>query len=67
MERGSSPHYAPTGHLLYGHLRTLMAVPFDANRLEVVGIPVPAASLVRRGARRAVSHTQVVRAARRRT
>lgn len=41
VEGGSSPHYAPTGHLLYGHLGTLMAVPFDANRLEVVGIPVP--------------------------
>lgn len=38
---GSNPHYAPTGHLVYGVDGTLRAVPFDPDRLEVTGDPVP--------------------------
>jgi serine/threonine-protein kinase len=38
---GSSPRYAQTGHLLYAQMGTLMAVPFDAQRGEVIGQPVP--------------------------
>jgi Tol biopolymer transport system component len=38
---GSFPVYAPTGHLLYGLDGTLWAVPFDLDRLETTGVPVP--------------------------
>jgi serine/threonine protein kinase/Tol biopolymer transport system component len=38
---GGTPHYAPPGHLVYGHAGTLMAVPFDAQRLTVTGAAVP--------------------------
>src|SRR5262249_51598168 len=33
--------YLPTGHLLYMHSGTLFAVPFDLDRLELTGQPVP--------------------------
>ena len=39
---GVSPHYVPTGHLVYaGADEALRAVPFDATSLEVTGNPVP--------------------------
>ena len=38
---GSNPHYAPTGHLIYGVDGTLRAVGFDPDRLVVTGDPVP--------------------------
>ena len=38
---GSNPRYAPTGHILYGAGGVLFAVPFDLDRLEVTGDPVP--------------------------
>ena len=38
---GTHPRYAPSGHLIYVQQGTLMAVPFDAARLEVTGTPVP--------------------------
>jgi len=38
---GTSPHYSPSGHVLFGRGGTLLAVPFDAARLEVRGDPVP--------------------------
>jgi len=38
---GTQPRYAPSGHLIYSQEGTLMAVPFDAERLEVMGTPVP--------------------------
>jgi eukaryotic-like serine/threonine-protein kinase len=38
---GTRPTYAPTGHLIYAQAGTLMAVPFDAQRLAVTGSPVP--------------------------
>jgi hypothetical protein len=36
---GSHAHYVPTGHLVYGVAGTLRAVPFDLERLEVIGTP----------------------------
>ena len=41
LEGGTYPHYAPTGHLLYYQAGTVMAVPFDPDRLEVTGAPAP--------------------------
>ena len=38
---GSNPHYAATGHIVYGADGTLRAVPFDLDALEVKGDPVP--------------------------
>ena len=38
---GTYGRYVPSGHLVYVHETTLFAVPFDLDRLEVVGQPVP--------------------------
>ena len=41
VEGGSDARYLPTGHLVYALGNTLLAVPFDVERLEVTGGPVP--------------------------
>ena len=41
VEGGTHPHYSPTGHLVYGRAGGLVAVPFDLERLQVTGTPVP--------------------------
>jgi Tol biopolymer transport system component/predicted Ser/Thr protein kinase len=38
---GTQPRYATSGHLIYAQGTTLMAVPFDPQRLEIKGTPVP--------------------------
>ncbi len=38
---GDFGRYFPSGHLLYFHQDTLMAAPFDLDRLELVGTPQP--------------------------
>jgi serine/threonine protein kinase len=40
---GQGAWYSPSGHILYGEINTdkLYAVPFDLDRLEVTGGPVP--------------------------
>jgi Tol biopolymer transport system component len=40
---GNRPRYAPSGHLIYGVNGTLMAVPFDPDRLQLTGNAVPVA------------------------
>lgn len=40
IKGGSFPRYVPTGHLVYARRGALVAVPFDAQRLEVTGAPV---------------------------
>ena len=40
IEGASDGRYVPTGHLLFRESNSLFAVPFDLNRLEVVGTPV---------------------------
>ncbi|GMR22360.1 MAG: hypothetical protein BMS9Abin37_0705 [Acidobacteriota bacterium] len=37
---GFSPRYVSTGHLIYGRADAVWAVPFDLNRVEMVGAPV---------------------------
>jgi serine/threonine-protein kinase len=37
---GNAPHYLPTGHLVYESANTLMAVPFDLKRLQIIGTSV---------------------------
>ena len=39
---GYHGRYLPSGHLVYLHDGTLFAAPFDLDRLEVTGQPVPA-------------------------
>ncbi len=41
LEGGSNPRYAPTGHLIYARGRSLFAVPFDPERLQLKGTPAP--------------------------
>ena len=40
-EEGYNARYAPTGHVVYIRAGMLMAVPFDLDRLELTGTPVP--------------------------
>jgi len=44
---GRRPHYTPTGHLVYEQDGTLMAVPFDSERHEVMGKAAPILESVR--------------------
>ncbi len=41
VEEGTNARYSPTGHLVYVRAGTLMAVPFDLERLEVTGEAIP--------------------------
>ncbi|MGH7536075.1 MAG: protein kinase domain-containing protein, partial [Gemmatimonadales bacterium] len=45
---GSYPRYAGSGHLMYLVGNTLMALPFDPDRLRVLGPPAPVVQEVRR-------------------
>jgi Tol biopolymer transport system component len=40
IESGFDAQYSPTGHLVYGKGTSLLAVAFDADRVEVTGAPV---------------------------
>jgi serine/threonine-protein kinase len=42
LEDGADARYVATGHLAFLRQGTLMVVPFDLDRLEVIGQPVPA-------------------------
>jgi serine/threonine-protein kinase len=59
---GTQPRYAPTGHLLYLRSGTLMAAPFEPERLALTGAGVPAVegieqSLVTGAAQYSISST----------
>ena len=41
LDGGTHARYLSSGHLVYGARRSLWAVPFDAQRLEVTGDPAP--------------------------
>ena len=41
MQGGTNPRYALSGHLLYAQAGTVMAAPFDAQRLQLTGAAVP--------------------------
>jgi serine/threonine protein kinase/Tol biopolymer transport system component len=41
VEGGNDAHYLPTGHLIYLHAGSLLAVPFDLTQLSVTGTAVP--------------------------
>jgi serine/threonine-protein kinase len=42
IQGATHPRYAPSGHLIYAQGGSLMAVPFDPQRLTVTGAAVPA-------------------------
>jgi serine/threonine protein kinase len=44
VQGGTSPRYSPSGHVIYARAGTLLAVPFDADKLEVTGQPFPVAN-----------------------
>ena len=46
LEDAADARYVPTGHLVFLRQGTLMAVPFDLDRLEIIGQPVPAVANV---------------------
>ena len=41
IQGGTNPRYAPSGHLVYAQGGSLIAVPFDPQRLEAKGTAVP--------------------------
>jgi DNA-binding winged helix-turn-helix (wHTH) protein len=41
VEAATSPHVAPTGHLLFARDRAVYAAPFDPETLEILGQAVP--------------------------
>ena len=43
LEGASNPHYSRTGHVVYRRSSSVMAVPFNLDRLEVTGPAVPIA------------------------
>ena len=49
IQGGSDARYLPTGHIVYALSGVIYAVPFDVQRLQVLGGPVPMIEGVRRG------------------
>jgi len=41
VQEATNPRYAPSGHLVYAERGSLMAVPFDLQRLASTGVAVP--------------------------
>ncbi len=41
IQGGMYPHYAPSGHIIYSQAGTLIAVPFDPQKLTVTGAAIP--------------------------
>ena len=39
LQGAADPHYSTTGHLIYRRAGTIMAVPFDLQKVEVAGQP----------------------------
>src|SRR5262245_6337564 len=56
LEGGTDAHYSPTGHIVYERGGSLLAVPFDAKRLEITGPLVTVLSDVLSGAMNGESH-----------
>lgn len=41
IQGGTQPRYLPSGHLAFAKSGAIVGVPFDANRVEVSGYPIP--------------------------
>ena len=53
---GTHARYAASGHIVYGRAGGLLAVPFDLERLEIRGTPVPVVEGVSMDPRFGVAH-----------
>jgi serine/threonine-protein kinase len=49
VEGGTAPRFVPTGHIVYAKAATLLAAPFDLERLELTGPSVPLVEGVKMG------------------
>ena len=49
LMEGSSPRYVPSGHLVFAREDSVWGAPFNLNRLQVTGDPVPVLEGVRVG------------------
>ena len=47
IEPGMHARYSPSGHIVYAREGSLFAVPFDLERLEITGEPLPVISDIR--------------------
>ena len=56
VEGGSDARYAPSGHLVYAIAENLVAVRFDAERVELLGGAVPVVEGVLRSSLSAAAH-----------
>ena len=61
VEGGFDARYVPTGHLVYTLGGTLLAMPFDVDRLEVTGGPVPLVDGVSRAGRTGAANADIAR------
>ena len=61
VEGGSDARYLPTGHLVYALGDTLLAVPFDLERVEVTGGPVPLVEGVSRAGATGAANADIAR------
>jgi serine/threonine protein kinase/DNA-binding beta-propeller fold protein YncE len=48
LVKGNAAHYLPTGHLVFARAGLIFAVPFDPDRLQTTGSPVPVVEGVHR-------------------
>jgi eukaryotic-like serine/threonine-protein kinase len=53
---GTHARYSPSGHIVYGRAGGLLAVPFDLERLEIRGAPLPVLEGVSMDPRSGVAH-----------
>ena len=44
---GTHPTYVPTGHIVFARENALWALPFDVERLTVMGEPIPWSRVLR--------------------
>lgn len=59
MRGGSDARYLPTGHLVWGRAGSLLAVPFDLERLETKGSPVTVRENVATGSVNGEAHFSI--------
>jgi Tol biopolymer transport system component len=49
VDGGTAPHLLPTGHIVYAKAATVLAAPFDLERLELTGPSIPLVEGVKMG------------------
>ena len=59
IQGGSSPRFLPSGHIVFSRGSSLLAVAFDADRLEIVGQPIAIEDHVLGHAQSGASHFSI--------